>query len=95
MKGNFPARLGEERHERLAKLAAERAVSMNQLLCEAVDLLLEGGGMPSSEARQAVLDEIAGLLPRLRQGFILVPGTEAPAIAEPGSWSSVLGEDWP
>jgi len=95
MSGNFLARLGEKRRERLAKLAAERGVSVNQLLCEAADLLLEGGGMPSSEARKAVLDELAGVLPRLRQGYVLMPSAEVPDAAGPGSWSRLMNGDEP
>jgi hypothetical protein len=76
-KGNFLARLGEERHAKLAQAAGERGTSVNQLVCDAVDLMLEGGGMSSSEARKAVLAELADVLPRLAQGFVLVPSAEA------------------
>lgn len=92
MKGNFLARLGEERHERAAKLAAERAISVNQLICEAVDLLLEGGEVPSSGARKAVLAEIADIASRLRAGFTLVPSAEAPGS---GSWSEFMDGEAP
>lgn len=78
--------MGEERCEELAKLAGARGVSMNQLLCEAVDLLLEGGGMTSSEARETVLEELARVLPLLRRGFVLVPGAEAGS----NTWANLM-----
>lgn len=84
--GRFLARLGEERCEELAKLAGARGVSMNQLLCEAVDLMLEGGGMTSSEARASVLKELAHVLPLMQKGFVLVPGAEAGS----NTWANLM-----
>ena len=76
-RGDYPARLGEERHERLAKLAAERGCSMNQLLCEAVDLVLSGEGISSSGAVRQALAQLAAVARQLGQGFVLVPASEA------------------
>lgn len=84
--GRLLARLGEERYNELAKLAGARGVSMNQLVCDAVDLMLEGGGMPSSEAREAVLKELAHVLPLLQRGFVLVPGAEAGS----NTWANLM-----
>lgn len=89
--GRFLARLGPERHEKLAKAAGARGVSVNQLVCEAVDQLLEGGGVSSSEARKAALAELASVLPLLQRGFVLVPTAEA----DSNTWTGLMNGSEP
>jgi HicB family len=87
-RGDFLARLGEERREKLAAKAAKLGVSMNQLLCEGVDIMLEGEGMSRSEARKEVLAEISAVVAKLGQGHVLVPAAEG----LPASWDGMMDE---
>jgi hypothetical protein len=87
-RGDYLARLGEERREKLAAKAAQLGCSMNALLCEGVDIMLEGEGMSRSEARKLVLAELSEALPKLARGFVLVPGAEVPG----SSWDGLMDE---
>jgi len=87
-RGDFLARLGEERREELAAKAAKLGVSMNQLLCEGVDIMLEGEGMSRSEARKEVLAEISDVVAKLGGGYVLVPAAEG----LPSSWDGMMDE---
>jgi LmbE family N-acetylglucosaminyl deacetylase len=86
-RGEVLARLGPERHETAAKAAAEAGMSLNAFICKAIDAALEGGGMPSSEAREQALAEVADIAARLRGGFVLVPADEA----EKSHWDQMMG----
>jgi hypothetical protein len=67
--------------------ASKAGISVNAWLCEAVAAKLGGEGLPSSVARSDALRALAKAAEALADGFVLVPGAEAPGSA----WDSLMG----
>ncbi len=65
--GSTNVRIGQERHRALAQLAFRRKSSLNDLICQAVDMLLEGKQETAATQRQVHLGATTAYQMRLFQ----------------------------
>lgn len=78
-------RLEGETHDAVRKAAAAAGLSLNEWVCQAVESQLAGSA-PRSALRRQVLDEVADVVARLANGFILVPREEVSA----DQWTQIM-----
>lgn len=91
-KGDYLLRMEPGDLERVRKAARAEGRTVADFIREGIEMRLAHAGFPRSATREALLEELAGVVSRLSRGYVLVPAAEALPPDGPGSWSGIMDD---